>query len=862
MKGLSNQQAQKLLQENGPNSLEEKNTTTWYKVLASQLSNVLIWILAAAGIISFVADEMMEFYFISAIILIIAVMGFLQEWKAEQAMQRLKEMTSPTVSVYRDDKLQEIESKDLVVGDIIKLEMGDKIPADAKIISSVSLRIDESILTGESNAVSKQEGEEIYSATTIVHGRAQAKVTATGMNSQLGKIAGQIQQEQRKTPLQKKIDSLGAKLGIIAIITSITIFGLGVADGAPLATILLVALALTVASIPEALPLTLTLTLSLGMRDMAKKNAIIKRMLAVEGLGATTVICTDKTGTLTKNEMTATTIYVDQTQLGVSGSGYDPTGEITHDNKPINAQEHPSLHALLQAAALCNNSQLQEENGQHNIQGEPTEGALSVLATKAGINIEELNNNLPREYEHIFTSERKMMSTIHTSNSQTHAYLKGAPEVILEKSTKILINGQEQTLTEEHKKELLSTNKTFAQQALRVLAIAQRKNVQADIKNEQAVEQELTIIGLIGLIDPPRDEVSQAIKECAQAGIRVKMITGDNPITAQAIAQQIGLSNNPEVLLGEDIEEMSDRQLQAAVKKTDIYARTKPEHKLRIVEALQANDEVVAMTGDGVNDAPAIKKADIGIGMGKKGTDVTKESADMILQDDNFSTIVVAVRDGRRIYDNIEKFTTYLISRNFTEVTIIALGAFILGFEYLPLLALQILFLNVIGQEMPAIALGLDPATKGIMDRPPRNPKQQLLHKRNLFLVSSMAVFMALTGFSVFMISNPLEHIDLARTILFASIVMMILAHSFNFRSLTHSIKEVGMLGNKWILWAVGLTIPILVATIHIPYFADWFNHVAMSPQNWLLAAAAAALTVAFIEVLKKVANKLYPETY
>ncbi|MFT4249911.1 MAG: cation-translocating P-type ATPase [Candidatus Woesearchaeota archaeon] len=859
MKGLSSNEAQKRLETNGSNTLIEENKKTWYKVLFRQLGSILVWILAVAAIISFVVNEMLEFYFIAAIIAIITLMGFLQEWKAEKAMQQLKEMTSASVSVYRDEQVQEISSSELVVGDVILLEMGDKIPADAEVLMSVDLRVDEATLTGESNAVRKNEGDEVYSGTTIVYGRAEARITATGMNSELGKIAGHIQVADEKTPLQIKIDALGFKLGIIAVSIALVIFTLGILDGAPLTTILLVALALTIASIPEALPLTLTLTLSLGMRDMAKKKAIIKKMLAVEGLGATTVICTDKTGTLTKNEMTATRMYANNQEYSFTGSGYDVRGELQQEGKEAVVEE--TVKQLLVSASLCNNAHIQENNNEQPIRGEPTEAALLIAAKKAGIQPEELHKQFLREKELLFTSERKMMSTVHTSSNGLCAHVKGAPEILLDKCTHILINGREEELTNTKREELLAQNKNYAQEALRVLAVAYKPGIQGEL-SEETVEKELTFIGLIGLIDPPREEVHTAIQECSQAGIRVKMITGDNAQTAQAIAKQIGLSESPVVLSGEEIEALTDEELRRRVHEIDIYARTKPEHKLRIVEALQANGEIVAMTGDGINDAPAIKKANVGIGMGVKGTDVTKESADMILQDDNFSTIVVAVKDGRRIYDNIEKFTTYLISRNFTEVTIIALGAFFLGFEYLPLLALQILFLNVIGQEMPAIALGLDPANKDIMKRPPRDPRQDLLHNRNMFLVVSMAAFMALTGFFVYVLMNAYESTQIARTVLFATLVLMILAHTFNFRSLTHSIRKVGLFGNKWVIAAVLLTIPILLATIYLPSMAAWFNHTPLGGAEWVVALIAASITVLFIEVLKKVANRLYGEAY
>jgi len=861
VKGLSSEEAEKKLEQVGKNELEEEDPTTKFDVLKRQFSSVLIWILAVAAVISFAVGEMLEFYFISAIIGIIAAMGFIQEWKAEKAMEELQNMTSPTVEVYRDGSIKEVESEDLVPGDRIKLEMGDKIPADAEIVESTDIRVDEAILTGESEAVSKKNSDEIYSGTTIVHGRCEARVTKTGMDSKLGEIAEDIQGGDDETPLQRKIDGLGKRLGVIAVAVSLMVFGLGIMENAPMGQILIVTLALAVASIPEALPLTLTLTLSLGMREMAEKKAIVKKMLAVEGLGSTTVICTDKTGTLTKNEMTVKKMWFDNEDFDVTGSGYIPHGNITDKNGEEVDLDSETLEQVLKTGVICNNAKLVKDEAQYGLSGEPTEGALIVLGEKLDVEKEELENEYSREKEILFTSERKMMTTINTKGEKTHAFTKGAPEVILEKCSHIMVNGKKIKLSSEKREEILEKNEEFAKQALRVLGLAYRENVSKPY-NDENIEKDLTFLGLTGMIDPAREEVADAIEECRTAGIEVKMVTGDNPTTAKAIAEDIGLAEDPVVLTGPEIEEMTEQELEDKVPEVNVYARTQPKHKLHIVEALQEDGEIVAMTGDGVNDAPAVKRADVGIGMGMKGTDVTKESADMILQDDNFETIVTAVNEGRRIYDNIEKFTTYLISRSYTEISIITLGLIFLGFEYLPLIALQILFLNVIGQEMPAIALGLDPETEGIMERDPRPTDQSLLDSRNLFLVGSMAVFMGIAGFVVFLLGSPLESLDTARTMVFAAIVLMIMAHAFNFRSLTDSITDIGLTDNKWILASIATISPVLLALIYWEPAASLFGHVPLGLREWAITLGGALATVGFIEGLKKIANKIYGRGY
>ncbi len=860
--GLSTKEAEKRLETYGPNELEDDEGSEILDILKRQFSSVLIWILVVAAALSFFAGEMVEFYFVLIIIGIIIITGFMMEWKAEQSMKELQEMAEPVVNVLRDGKIKEIKSDKVVPGDIIKLDTGDRIPADAEIIESINMKVDEAVLTGESKAVSKDYGDEVYSGTVLVHGRGEIKVTETGMDTKLGDIAEGLQEKEEETPLQNKIDKMGKKLGIIAVSAALFIMITGVLQGEEFTHILIVTLALAVASIPEALPLTLTLTLSLGMRKLAQKNAIVKKMLAVEALGSTTVICTDKTGTLTKNEMTVRKVFTKDGEYTVTGRGYKPLGTIKKDGEEIDLSKHPELEETAKIGVICNNSYLVED-GEYTINGDPTEGSLVVLGRKIGMRKEEFHNLYPRKKEILFTSERKMMSTVNNDPEQgLVVYSKGAPEVILEKCSKIYFDGREHEITDEMKEDILRKNDEYTKNALRVLATAYRTDLDDITVDDDEIEKDLVFTGLVALRDPPREKVVETIQDTRNASIDVKMITGDNPLTAKAIAKEINLTDNPNVLTGAEMNEMDDDELEEAVEDIDIFARTMPKDKYRLVEALQKQDEIVAMTGDGVNDAPAVKKADVGVSMGQKGTEVTQDASDIILEDDDFNTLVTAIEKGRTIYDNIEKFTTYLVSRNFTEISLIALAIIFLGFELLPLLALQILFLNVIGQEFPAISLGLDPSVKGIMDRPPRNKELGIMHRRNLFFMVVMAVFMALTSFALYIYIGPETNLELARTVTFATLTLIIIVHAFNFKSLTKTLRHINPLNNKWMILSIFLTLGLLIMTIYIPFFAEVFEHEVLSLQHWGIGLGIAAMTMVFIEILKIVANGYFGKEY
>jgi Ca2+-transporting ATPase len=867
--GLSNEEAKKRIERYGPNQLEEKNRVTPFKVFIRQLANVIVWVLAAAAIIALLAHEVINFWAIIGIILFVILMGFLQEYRAEKAMEALKKFVQPIIRVRREGTLKEIPSKEVVPGDILVLESGDMIPADALVIEMIGLRIEEAALTGESVPVSKEKDEMIFAGTQIVHGKCSALVISTGMQTKLGEIAGLVQQQEETTPLQEKITKLARTLATIALIASVITLATGILKGAPVAEMLLIAIALAVAAVPEGLPLTMTITLANGMRHMAQHNAIVRKMLGVETLGSITVICTDKTGTLTRNEMTVRKIVLPGRELDVTGMGYEPIGELLNGNTPVDIEKDKGLEMLLRAGALCNNAALEESNNEWKGIGDPTEIALVVAAAKAGVWKGELDNELPRLQEVIFTSERKMMSTLHNMQEQEMAFTKGAPEMVLERCTRIYGPSGVRELTEQDKVEMLEKNHALAQETYRVLALAYRP---LSTKSEE-LEKDMIFLGLIAMLDPPREEAKKAIETCHRAGIKVVMITGDNQETAKAIAMEIGLSDgivsldgitdekvrrilDDGAITGSELDELNEEEFSRVVEKVSIYARARPEQKLRIVKALQERGHVVAMTGDGVNDAPALRKADIGISMGIKGTDVSREASVMVLQDDNFATIVEAVKIGRGIYSNIEKFTTYLVSRNFTEVMLILIAIALLGFDYIPLLALQILFINMFSEVVPAISLGMDPIREDIMNMKPRDPKEEILGRRNLILVISIAVTMSIVSFLVFLLADPFTDVQKARTLTFVTKISMALFVPTSFRSLEESAIKIGLFSNRSMLIGMLITSLLIVGVVYIPLFQLVFELTPLSLKDWVLPLGAAFLTLLIIEGIKFVVRR------
>lgn len=776
--GLSSQEARERLAKYGYNEIRKVKRRTALHMFLDEFKDVFILLLIVATIFSAIVgyyeilqgEEFMEAYAdtitISAIIILCAVTGFVQEYRAEKAVEALKRLAAPKARVIRDGKEIIIPAKEVVPGDILVLEEGDYVPADARLIEVVELKANEAILTGESTPVDKEltvlkeetpiseRRNMVFSATHIVYGRGRAVVTATGMNTEFGKIAERVQTaEEEETPLQEKLDRFASKIAKVVVAVCVLIFALEAfevimkmhfeAEGFIQA--FMSSISLAISAVPEGLPAIVTIALALGARELAKRNAIVRRLSSAETLGAVTVICSDKTGTITKGEMTVRQIYVDGKIIEVTGTGYEPKGEFHQGGDTVKPEG--SLEYLLKIGALCNNASLRrnDQNNTWEIFGDPTEGALIVVAAKAGFEKETLEKTYPRISEIPFTSERKRMTTIHKApDGEIYAFMKGAPEIVLEKCTYILEGGEERKLTEEKKKKILEVNEQLAGNALRVLAMAYRRLPPSTEKyTADSIEREMVFVGLQGMIDPPREEAIEANKKCQKAGIKTVMITGDHKLTAVAVAREVGIYREGDIVLtGAELDKMSDEEFEKIVEKVTVYARVSPEHKLRIVNALKKKGHIVAMTGDGVNDAPAVKAADVGVAMGISGTDVTKEAADLILTDDNFATMVKAVEQGRVIYDNIRKYARYLISCNFDELLVIGVFAILGGIFSpelfpLPLLPAMILWINLVTDGAPAVALATDPPDEGVMERPPRKPEEGIMHGMGAFIITS-----------------------------------------------------------------------------------------------------------------------------
>ncbi|MEM2821769.1 MAG: cation-translocating P-type ATPase, partial [Thermoproteota archaeon] len=813
---------------------------------------------------------------ISAIVLLCAITGFIQEYRAEKAVEALKRLAAPKARVIRDGKEIMIPAKEVVPGDIITLEAGDRVPADARLIEVVELKTNEAVLTGESTPVEKrltilkedvpvsERHNMVFSATHVVYGRGKAVVVTTGMNTEFGKIAKMVQEaEEEETPLQRKLNRFASKIARVVIAVCIIIFLLEVFEVAMqrhfeaegFIRAFMSSIALAISAVPEGLPAIVTVALALGAREFAKRNAIVRRLSSAESLGAVTVICSDKTGTITKGEMTVRKIYVDNKIIEVTGVGYEPRGDFLLGNDRV--EPEGDLELLLRAGALCNNASLRrvEQGDNWEIFGDPTEGALIVAAAKAGLDKGALEEKFPRISEIPFTSERKRMTTIHkTPDGEMHAYMKGAPEVILERCTRILEDGIEKPLTEEVRRRILKVNEQLAENALRVLGIAYRR-LPENIKHDEAVEREMVFLGLQGMIDPPREEAIEANKTCQKAGIKTVMITGDHKLTAIAVAKEVGIFKEGDIVLtGDELDKLSDEEFENIVEKVTVYARVSPEHKLRIVKALKKKGHIVAMTGDGVNDAPAVKAADVGVAMGITGTDVTKEASDLILTDDNFATIVKAVEQGRVIYDNIRKYARFLLACNFDELLVIGTFA-ILGGIFgetmfpLPLLPAMILWINLVTDGGPAIALATDPPDVDVMDRPPRKPEEGILHGMGSFIIASFLLQAAGT-FLVFCLeyyvwpSHPWMLPDgtideLAReltyreatTTAFVQAAMFELFVVWNCRSEKHSVWKMGRKAfrNKFFVIADLASVALTLGITYIPITQQLFHLTSLS---------------------------------
>ena len=867
--GLSQEKAQKCLAQFGPNELVEKEKISPWAIFLEQFKSFLIIILLIATVLSAVVGEVADAILIGVIVLFAAGLGFVQEYRAERAMEALKKMAAPAASVLRDGKEVEIAARELVPGDIILLRTGDRIPADARLIEAINLKADEASLTGESVPIEKMsnpiEGEMsvgdrrnmVFMGTAAVYGRAKAIVTATGMCTEFGKIAGMLQEvKAERTPLQINLDRVGKYIGIGALILCFVLAGLGIMRGHGILEMFIWGVALAVAAVPEALPAVVVISLALGVKRMVKRHALMRRLPAVETLGSTTFICSDKTGTLTQDQMTIRRIYVDGKLIDVTGRGYEPKGEFHLDGKVLEPRQNIALETLLKASSLCSDTSLTSVDGVWEIKGDPTEGALVVAAAKAGLWQKELGSQLPRIDEIPFSSEAKRMTTIHQTPEGKVAYSKGAPEVILGSCRYIYASGEERQLATKHKDEVLSAAHTMAGDALRVLGLAY-KRLTTNPAVAQAVEQDMVFVGLAGMIDPPREEVKEAIRLCDGAGIKSVMITGDHKLTAIAIAKELGLLKEEIALSGDELDKLSDEEFEALVERVEVYARVSPAHKLRVIEALAKKGHVVAMTGDGVNDAPALKKADIGVAMGITGTDVTKEAADMILTDDNFASIVAAIEEGRGIFGNIKKYLMYLLSSNIGEILLMA-GAILFGpliglpYGAIPLIAVQILFVNLVTDGLPAIALSVDPAEPDIMEQKPRPRGQGIFTKPVLILMVIGGVWSMLVNLGIFTWALDVgKSMIEAQCLTFLTLVLIQFFKAYNFRSDKKSIFEIGMFKNKWLNLAVLSQIVLMVIIIEVPFLHPLFNTYSLTALEWVAVTLLAGTIFPVLEITK-----------
>jgi Ca2+-transporting ATPase len=866
-KGLNTKEVDSRLEKYGYNALEEAPPRSIISMFIAQMKEVLVLILIVAAIISGVLGEWEDTIVIMIIVVLNAILGVYQEQKAEQALRALKEMTKTMITVVRNGTYSKIEVDKLVPGDIIHLETGNSIPADCILLEASSLRVNEAALTGESVPVEKELGaikvdkvpvgdrkNMVFMGTSVSGGRGKALVVETGMNTELGNIAQMLQDtESDPTPLQRQLASLGKILGIAAGVIVAIVFLTGILRGEELLEMFMTAIALAVAAIPEGLPSVVTIVLALGVTRMSRRKAIIRKLPAVETLGVADYICSDKTGTLTKNEMTVTQLFVNNETINVTGSGYRPEGKFLNDNKEqINPTDINNLKMMLLGGALNCDARIDEDEVNYKIIGEPTEGALVVAAAKAGIQKEKIDKEYKRINEIPFDSARKMMTTFHKIDENIISFTKGAPDILLARCTKIATHEGIENLSEEAKTKILDINSNLASQGQRVLAIANRNWKEAPNKpNKDSAEKDLTFIGFFAIQDPPRLEAKESVSLCRSAGIKTVMITGDHQDTALAIAKELDIWRKGDTILtGNQLEEMSEKELKKHVEKTTVYARVSPEHKLRIVAALRAREHIVAMTGDGVNDAPALKRADIGASMGITGTEVTKEASDMVLMDDNFATIVNAVEEGRTIYSNIRKSIQYLLSCNTGEIVTI-FTAILLGMGS-PLTPIQILWLNLVTDGPPALALGLEPPEKDVMKRPPRSPKAGVFAGGvgSAILIQG-AVIGALSFTSYWLALQWGKTLVEAHTMAFLTLAFSQLVHSFNIRSLHQSLFKTGITSNSSLVGAFILSALLQLSVIYIPFLRNVFETAALSSGDLFVALTLSLVPLVFVEITK-----------
>ena len=868
--GLSAAEASRRLSQFGFNRLQAKQGRGPLAIFIEQFQDFIIWVLIAAAVVSGFMREWVDAFAIIAIVILNSCLGFFQEYRAERSLAALKKLSSPNSKVRRDNKTKLIPSQEIVAGDIIEIEAGDNIPADSRLIyASPNFKTAEASLTGESVPVDKtilaleekevplaDRANMVYMGTSVAVGKARGLVVDTGMRTELGKIAGLIQEvEEETTPLQKKLEEFGKWIVYLCLILVALVFGLEVLRGGKFLDVFITAVSLAVAAIPEGLPAVVTIALALGVQRMVKRHALIRKLPSVETLGSATVICSDKTGTLTKNEMTVQAIYCGGKLFEVSGVGYKTEGNIWFEGRPAEAATSPDLEKTMQGGVLCNGAELSEGE----ITGDPTEGSILVAAAKIGLFKDKLENEYSFVEEIPFDPERKKMTIIRKHNGKYLAFIKGAPDLLLFDCLSRIEDGQIVRLDDDKKQAILKINSELAGRALRVLAVAYREMEGLPEKMQaETIEKDLTFLGLVGMIDPLREEARVAVNECKTAGIKTVMITGDHKNTAVAIARKLGIFGEGSLALaGEELDKIENSRLLEMVGNIPVYARVSPEHKLRIVRALRHQGEIVAMTGDGVNDAPAVKEADIGIAMGITGTDVTKEVSDMVITDDNFASIVAAVEEGRGVYDNIKKFIHYLLSCNAGEIMVMFVSSLI-GWP-VPLMPIQILWVNLVTDGLPALALGVDPVDPDIMKKPPRPPAEKVITSRRAWLMLGQGSFIAFCSLLAFAYILYIEKSDLtrARTAAFIVLSCSQLFHSFNCRSFHQSIFKIGFFSNMNLIAANGISVLLQMVVVYVPFLQVIFKTEPLGLYDWFLVIIISSFPLWAMELLKMIDKKV-----
>jgi len=881
--GLTIAEAEKRLKEYGPNELEEERRLRKLALLFDQVKSPLVGVLFVAAFISFLVGKLVDAIVVAVVIALNTAVGFFQGYKAEAALQALKSLAAPEAEVIRDCPEKgtciemRVKAREIVPGDIILLDAGDKVPADARIFEAINLEIDESMLTGESTPVRKtiepldedlpvaDRKNMAFSGTIVTQGRGKAVVVATGMKTEIGKIAKLIKEtEKAETPFQKRTSDLSKKLGLFALIAGSLIMMVSLIRGFEFYQTFLFALAAIVSAIPEGLPAVMTITLAVGVNRMAKRNAIIRRLQAVDTLGSATVIVTDKTGTLTTNQLTVQKIFVNGKMVKVTGVGFAPEGSFEINGVPIDPKKDDTLSLLLEIAALCNDARLRQhktDGHRWEIYGDPTEGALVVVSEKAGFKKEDLEAQLPRVDEIPFDAKERYMVTFHKSPEENlRVYVKGAPETVLEMCSDVLVDGKIKKLSPKEREELLKVSTEMASEALRVLAMAYKiiepDNLEVFKENTRQKRAKLVFVGITGMIDPPRPEAKQSVQLCKRAGIKVVMATGDHKLTAEAIAREIGiLEPGSKILTGAELDNMNNDDLDAVIEQTSVFARVSPSHKYRIVESLRRKGHIVAMTGDGVNDAPALKAAEIGVAMGITCTDVTKETADMVLTDDNFASIVSAVEEGRVVFENIRKVVKYLIATNTGEIITILTA--LIFFPHLPLIftPVQILWVNLVTDGLLVTPLAMEPKEEDVMDQPPRKPKEKIINRDLMMNTIYVGIFMMIGTLYVFMKDWSGGDVIRAQTLGFTTMAMFQVFNALNCRSRTKSVFKIGFFTNKYLFAAIAasVTLQVLATLLHPLKIA--LGTTSISAWDWLIIILISS-SVFFADELRKLVRK------